>query len=291
MSSIPIPLPPALIDAATAAGLDHRDARLLHHHATSVYLLPHADAVARLSPATAAERAHTAVAITRWLRGHDFPAPEPLNAPHVTGSALITFWSYYPTVDQPTEPAVLGHLLRVLHQLPHPPVTLHEYRPLNDLLATLATTADAVLDSDGRDWLTDRAHTLLDDYQHLQSALGSGLIHADAYPGNLIRTPNGTLLGDWDETSTGPRELDLANTIQGNLRFGRPAQHLDAFTHAYGHDPRTWPGLTTLVAIRDLHTLGSYLRRAATGDNAAHTELHHRIRTLRGNTPARWHTV
>jgi hypothetical protein len=45
----------------------------------------------------------------------------------VDGSRL-TFWRYYPQDDRPQpEPARLGELLRELHRLPAPPISLPEY--------------------------------------------------------------------------------------------------------------------------------------------------------------------
>lgn len=84
---------------------------------------------------------------------------------------------------------------------------------------------------------------------------------------------------------TGPAGRDLAP----GTRFGQPPGKLDAFTRAYGYDPRAWEGLPVLIAIRDLHTLGSFIRRADTGDAQAAMQLQHRLDTLRsGDTTTRW---
>ncbi|UQI45897.1 phosphotransferase [Streptomyces sp. HU2014] len=56
------------------------------------------------------------------------------------------------------------------------------------------------------------------------------------------------------------------------------------------YDPRDGQG-PLLIAIRDLHTLGSFIRRAGTGDTEATRQLEHRRSTLRsGHTTARWDT-
>ena len=128
-------------------------------------------------------------------------------------------------------------------------------------------------------WLTDRATELIDRYHELDSELGTGFVHGDAYSGNTLWGPDGILLGDWDEASSAPLELDLANTYQG-ARFGETETELDAFADAYGWDIRTWDGFAILRDMRDLHTLGSYIRRSAT-DRAAAAELRLRVRTLR----------
>jgi aminoglycoside phosphotransferase (APT) family kinase protein len=120
-----------------------------------------------------------------------------------------------------------------------------------------------------------------------------GLIHGDAHPGNLLRTPaGGVLLGDWDHVAVGPREWDLVQIHDTRRRFGRPgAGEVDRFTAAYGQDVRGRPGLATLLAIREVTGLSPYLRTAAARPFSA-AELAHRLDTLRrgdtGGTPARW---
>ncbi len=128
----------------------------------------------------------------------------------------------------------------------------------------------------------------LGEYERLDFPLGHGWIHGDAYPGNTLWDGDRALLGDWDEVGTGPRELDLVNTHQG-ARFGRPQAERAAFTAAYGYDVTAWPGFPVLREIRDLHTLGSYMRLAGTGNRRAAIELGFRLGTLkRGDADAQW---
>lgn len=97
---------------------------------------------------------------------------------------------------------------------------------------------------------------------------------------NLLWDGARVVLGDWDEASVGPRELDLVNTYQG-VRFGRTERQLREFAEAYDYDVTQWPGFSTLRAIRDLHTLGAYLRRGDQGDRLARQQVMHRVETLR----------
>lgn len=276
--------------AARASGLRASDARQLWRHATSVYLLPAERLVARLTVGDdAADAARRAVAVTRWLRVQGFPVVEPaaVDQPFFSGDHTVTFWRYYPQ-DRPTsvEPWRLGELLRVLHRLPEPPIELQVYQPLQRLGATVISSTS--LNADERQWLLDQRARLLEAYAGLDFPLGVGHIHGDAYPGNLLWHGDDVLLADWDETAIGPRELDLVNTHHGT-RFGRTVQQLDAFDRAYGSSLRTWSGFSVLRAIRDLHTLGSYIRRADRGDHTAMAELRHRLVTLQqGNITTRW---
>ncbi|MGH3601349.1 MAG: hypothetical protein ACRDQH_13935, partial [Pseudonocardiaceae bacterium] len=82
--------------------------------------------------------------------------------------------------------------------------------------------------------------------------------------------------------------LDLVNTHQG-ARCGRTQTERSAFNAAYGYDVTAWPGFPALREMRDLHTLGSYIRLADTGNEQAATQLDFRIDTLkRGDANALW---
>ncbi|GAA3464332.1 phosphotransferase family protein [Saccharothrix longispora] len=281
--------------AAHELGLNTSGLRLLHQHATAVYLLPAADAIARVHTGDPAAAVRS-VTIAHWLTDQGFPATTPLPGSRpIThdNKRAITFWTHYPQPTPPArpDPAALGRLLRELHRLPPPPVILPVYRPLASLNATIATAV--CLHTEDRAWLTDTAGALLVDYAELDFPLGHGHLHGDAYPGNLLldTTSGHWRLGDWDETAAGPRELDLANTYQG-IRMGRTTAELNRFAQAYGYDLRDWTGLPTLRAIRDLHTLGSFIRRADRGDSEAATELRRRLHVLRQGGPTRtWHGV
>jgi len=270
-----------LTTACAAVGLDPARLTLLKQHATSVYLHEPAQAVVRVNRGKDRERARTAVAITRWLVEQGFPATAPLDVaqPHEIDDASVTFWRHYPQDGRPPpEPAALGTLLRQLHQLPQPPITLAPYRPLTRLGAVLERGTK--LNEADRAWLISRRLELLAEFDQLHSELGEGFVHGDAYPGNTLWDGDRPILGDWDEVAHGPRELDLVNTHQG-ARFGRSPADRAAFNAAYGWDITRWAGFPTLRAMRDIHTLAVYIERADVGDKAASIELRHRLGGLR----------
>jgi hypothetical protein len=279
-----------LQQACQSIGLPADDAKPLRQHATNVYLLPAEQVVVRVAHSgSSAVTAERAVQVTSWLCAQGFPATEPINVPQPinTGEHTVTFWRYYPQGDRPTpEPWRLGALLRDLHQFPAPQITLPPYEPLARFASIVEHSTG--LPPDDRIWLLDERQRLLDAYQRLDFPLGYGLIHGDAYPGNLLWRGSTAILGDWDELANGPRELDLANTHQG-VRFGRSAEQLKQFSQAYGYNLTSWDGSPILFGLRDLHTLVSYVRLAERGDLAATAELRWRIDTLRaGQKTARW---
>ncbi|WP_328410734.1 aminoglycoside phosphotransferase family protein [Streptomyces violaceus] len=254
-----------------------------------MFLLPGEGIVVRVSPASQRRRLEAAVSLTRWLITNDFPATEPADAsqPVAKDSYVITFWRHYPQPGS-GHPAAghLGSLLRAFHELPPPPIDLLEYQPLSSL--EVAVDSSTYLTSSQREWLITRRAELLESYRDLDFPLGYGHLHGDAYPGNTLWDGPDVRLGDWDEVSFGPREIDLANTFQG-IRFGRSLEELDEFSLRYGYDIRNWPGLRVLCGIRDLHTLGSFIRRADRGDEGAGKQLGYRIETLRNEDgQARW---
>jgi Ser/Thr protein kinase RdoA (MazF antagonist) len=228
--------------------------------------------------------------VADWLVSQGFPSIEPLIDHAIDiGDVTVTFWAYYPQ-DQRGEPPAreLGALLRKLHALPAPPFDLPAYRPLAGLMRAL--NIPGTLSVGDRAWLKTQTQTLTEQYRQLHSHLGIGLVHGDAHTGNTLWGPNSVLLGDLDEVSMAPRELDLANMYQ-DVRYGTPESELDEFTDAYGWDVRNWEGFTVLRDMRDLHTLTGFIRRAVT-EPAAADELRMRIDVLRNPHDTRlWHAA
>jgi hypothetical protein len=281
-----------LTQAGQLVGVDTRDAVLLRYHVNAVYYLPHAHAAAHIGPAKRIEQARTGVAVTRWLRTGGFPASAPLDIqqPVEVDGQVLTFWRYYDQTGRRLPPArELARLLRDLHTFGPPPCPLPAYRPLDSFRDELKVYGPTVLTDPEYHFLQRRATDLLRDYDRLNSALGSGLIHGDARLGNLLWDGPDVVLGDWDSVSVGYRELDLVITYQG-ARYGRTRTELDDFAQVYGWDVRKWPGYATLRDIRDLQTLGAPLRLAPDRPKVA-DELHHRVAGLRaGDHDQQWHS-
>ncbi|MEU6562596.1 phosphotransferase enzyme family protein [Nocardia nova] len=288
-----------LTSACERVGLDTHDARLLRAHSNAVWLLPHAQAVIRIGRKQhRGLRFEAGLALTRWLAEHDVPVTEPLmDQPVEIDDAIVTVWRFYPQ-DHRGEPPMrdLGAILRQLHTLQDPaPVELRPYPPLSGLTTILGSqAAREVLEPGDRAWLEDRAGELVARYEGLESVLGVGLIHGDAYGGNCLWDGDRVVLGDWDEASVGPREQDLILSCHDHLRFGASEHDLRQFFTAYGlelEEFRTWPAFDVLISMRDLHTLTGYIRRAAADDSAAAGELHRRLGMLRNPSAATapWH--
>ncbi len=290
-ADLPAVAAPALRQAAECCGLDPRGARLIRLFATAVYHLPAAVAVARIALVTSPDtvtRLATSVAITRWLSATGFPVvqPLPVDQPVTSHGCAVTFWRYLPQEGAGPQPgpADLGVLLRRLHRLEPPPVPLPVYQPL--VSVRQAIESSCAIGEDERAWLRDCCSRLLNAYGRLSFSLPPGMIHGDAWHGNLLRDGHRVVLADWDAVSTGPREVDLIPTLQGP-RFGLPDDQRDAFIAAYGHDIRSWDGYPILRQIRELSTITALLRDGHI-DVGARRELQLRLRSLRTGDDQQW---
>lgn len=283
-------IPAALIEACREAGLSSAGARLLRSFANVVYHLPEEGLVVRMATATTPgkyDRLVTSIKVTRWLSAQGFPATRPaeVRQPIAVDGYLVTFWHYEEQDGPPPGPVPLGLLLRRLHALPPVPFDLPTYDPFGTIRRAIADAR--AIDPEEREWLTERCSALSDAYyERLEFSLPYGLVHGDAHRGNLLRTPGGHLLCDWDSVSAGPREIDLAPTMAG-VRFGLTEAQRDGFVEAYGYDIRHWAGYPVLRDTRELQTLTALLRNAHL-DRDALGVLRFRLASLRAGDNRTW---
>ncbi len=279
----------ALRDAASRCELNIRGARLVRLFGTAVYHLPSADAVARIALLTSPNsvtRLATSVRIARWLAEAAFPTVEPLpvDQPVSSNGCVVTFWRYLSQEGPAPDTADLGFLLRWLHQLDPPPVPLPAYQPL--VSVRRAIEVSLAIDEEDRGWLGTRCEQLLAVYCRLSFQLPTGMIHGDAWRGNLLRDGKRVVLADWDTVSMGHREIDLIPTLQAP-RFGLREEERDAFIAAYGRDIRAWEGYPVLREMRELSTLSAILRDGH-ADAASKRELGIRLKSLRSGDDQHW---
>jgi hypothetical protein len=262
----------ALWSACTARGLSTTAARLIHRYSNAVYHLPAEQAVARMTSGSL-HRAQLACDLTGWLvEHHGVAATAPLvHTPpvQVKDGSVVSFWTYYPQPegrDAPTS-VHLARVLRRLHDVDEVPYELETWQPLTSLSAALADpTAAGNLTDEEHQWLTGHVAEVRAQVLALDSPLGHGLIHGDAWAGNLLwhtaAGPDAVVMGDWDWTSYGPREIDLIPTWHAAIRYGRGEQWAEDFAVVYGYDLARWGGFPVLFAMRDLVQLTGPLRRA-----------------------------
>jgi aminoglycoside phosphotransferase (APT) family kinase protein len=283
----------ALADASRQAGLVHDDARLLRVHANAIYHLPRENAVARIRNVTALERMRIAVQAAAWLADQGFPALRPLNVaqPVIVGAHLVTFWEYLPPQDgQAADASHLAHLLRELHRHPLPPFPLPPIRPVGH--TAIDARSSNVLTEDERTWLIARCVELEEHFAQLSTRRSWGIVHGDAHTNNLLPRPHhGWVLIDWDSIGTGPPEYDFMPIYLRPRRFGYPRSLWRDFTAAYGIDPAASPAFDLLAEIREVRSLGAFIR-SAEHNTAARAELSNRLSSLMGGDhERRWYAL
>jgi hypothetical protein len=263
----------ALERACAERGLVSDGARLIHRYSNAVFLLPAEQTVARISTGSLA-RAQLIHNVIGWLvQDRAVAATSTLvQAPpvEVESGGVVSFWTYYPQPEKVAPPTSvqLARVLRRLHDVRAVPFELETWQPLASLSAALADPAIAGnLSEADHDWLVGHIKDVSARVLDLDSVLGHGLIHGDAWAGNLLwhtaAGPDAVVMGDWDWMSYGPREVDLIPTWHAAIRYGRGDEWADDFARVYGYNLASRDGFRTLLAMRDLVQLTGPLRRSA----------------------------
>ena len=257
--------------ACEAHGIDPSGARLIHHYSNAVVLVPAVKAVARIATGRHdPDQIRRSLRITGWLRDRGFPTVTPfddLDVVEVAPQVSVSFWDFLPQPEtpEPFDAADLASLLAELHSLQPPRHDLAQWEPLSSLDDVLAGYAGAVLSAVEHRWISERLADIRDCLRGREWPLGMGLVHGDAWQGNLMSGPRGPgrpVLGDWDRVAWGPREIDLVPTWHAARRYGRDPSWTQRFVALYGYDLATSPLFEDLMTMRDLAQLPGPLRRA-----------------------------
>ena len=284
--------------ACRRAGLPRAGARLLKFTNNAVVALPAAGAVLRIAgSAGARSRVPAVLAVARWFEDLRLPAvrllpglPQPLE---VEGH-LVTVWR---AVEPGPGPRVgeapvedLARILRALHSVEAPPPSaVGPWNPPGVLRSRLAE-AQGVSEGDA-EFLTREVGAVeagLAALADVEPLLPTGVLHGDAYLGNLVPSRSGPQLCDFDGVARGPREWDLVPVAVGALRFDYGHDLHRRFVHAYGVDVTAWPGFPALRRLRELQLVTSVL--PALGANPAlRPQWRLRLDSLRhGDDGVRW---
>ena len=291
-----------LVSACSLSGLDPAGARLLHNYSNAIIRLPAEDALVRITVGPAdLHRVRLTQDITAWLaRSCRFPATAPfrnVEAVVVDGGAVASFWEYHrqPAILDYTSADLAGLLLE-LHRTGSDgrPGGLPQWQALTSLEAALEDgVPETVLPPEELAWLKDEIAVVRAELSTVDWDLPAGLIHGDAWAGNLLADGHAPrlLLGDWDWVSSGPREVDLVPTWHAARRYGRDSAWTSRFAETYGYDLSISPGFETLMHMRDLVQLTGPLRHSATQPRYLQA-LRQRIEGIRsGDREEQWKTM
>jgi Phosphotransferase enzyme family len=278
----------ALTEVCDVAGLDPAGATLIKYTNNAVYRLHTKQVIIRLgSGEVALKRAQHVTKVARWGATHDAPIVRLLDGieqPVLVDGYAATIWIGLPPADPAWTGAELAQPLRDLHQL-LPPADFPDWDPFSSARRRLAAANG--LSADDIAWLADRWAEAEGTYQRVRPDLAFGLLHGDAYLGNLLREPAGRfVLCDLDNTCRGPIDYDLAVAAVSADRFGAIRDHTD-LAASYGRDitaQESWP---LLRRIRELVLVTSVIPNLR--DRPAIAEVHaHRLATLRTGQSTLW---
>jgi Ser/Thr protein kinase RdoA (MazF antagonist) len=192
----------------------------------------------------------------------------------------VTWWRHLPQHGPVLRAGDLAGPLLRLHALRPPPFDLPRWDPVGASRARIM--ACATLGADERRALLGLVRTAVDELGRIRYALPAGVIHNDAYIGNLLRGRDGApVLCDLDGLCHGPREWDLIPERVACIRYGRPEADYQRLVDGYGFDPRRWDGWPALRLARELRVLTTALPLLASS-RAVAAEFHRRMAGLRG---------
>jgi aminoglycoside phosphotransferase (APT) family kinase protein len=279
-----------LAAVCAGAGLDPSHAELIKFTNNAVFRLRAAPVVVRIAGSTATrERVDTVVRVARWLEGHGFPAVRLLpdvEQPIRLDGQVITLWEQVQDIGPRPDGAQLAVLLRRLHRLPRPPAVLPPWSPMEEVRQRLAEPED--LDAGDHTFLLGECDEIEESLAGLRFVLPPGVIHGDAFIGNLIAGRRGPVMCDFDGTTIGPREWDLTPVAVGRLRLDYPGDDHALLAKRYGLDIMEWDGFPVLRRLRELKLVTSVLPilRSNPGVRA---QWEHRMRTYKArDLTARW---
>jgi Phosphotransferase enzyme family len=280
----------ALAAVCVVAGLDPAGATLLRCTNNAVFELAGAPVVVRIVASNALRhRVDKVVRVATWLAEHDVPAVRLLPgivAPVAAGPYLATVWEAVPHGGKRPRGRDLARLLRRLHELPEPSFALPAWEPLDDVRRRIGE-ADGLDDADLA-FLQERCGEVSDRLDALEFALPSCLLHGDAHLGNLIPSPAGPVLCDFDSASLGPPEWDLTPLAVGVVRFGEPVGRYRELVRSYGFDVTRWEGFPVLRAVRELKLITSVLPILSSRPEVRPEFFRRLTDVRRGDDSARW---
>ncbi len=207
----------AAMSCAAALGLSAEDATVLNDSNRLVLRLMPCDVVARVAPmAYQANGQQLEVEVARRLAETDSPvaALDPRVPPRVYSrdGFVIDMWTYYePVPSQELSPADYAHALERLHVgMRKIDVTAPHF------MDRVADTQHDVANRDVTPELSDADRELLaSTLRSLRRSIADRsaaeqLLHGEPHPWNVLRTKNGPLFIDFENSARGPIEFDLA---------------------------------------------------------------------------------
>jgi aminoglycoside phosphotransferase len=247
-----------------------------------------AHVVGRIGQRGTEMQAQKEIKVSRWLNEVGIRAVrviESLTQPSIVDGYPVTWWEELPK-HQPASPAELGTVLRRLHSMP-PPTSfqLPDFVPLADVRSRISD-AQSIGDDD-REWLLGHAQILQAQFEeHSSDDMHWGVLHGDAWQGNVVVDRDGPVVLDFEAFCVGPQHWDLIPVAADYTDFERIEKgQYDDFTRAYGLDVTESFSYRTFADIQEFRWVAYLLSK--NGD-AESREVAHRIACLKGLIPRPW---
>jgi Ser/Thr protein kinase RdoA (MazF antagonist) len=213
------------------------------------------------------------VAVARYAARHGAPVVPPAKdvdpGPHIKDGFALTLWTHVKTREELASETVVGEALARLH------LAMREF-PAESLPPRLPVHAQienglAALERD--EFVAPRTLATLhglhremtDELAEVQGT--NGVLHGDAHPWNLLRTPEGWRWIDMEETGYGPQEFDLAVLA---VKVDDPEAALGAYAAAAGRPVVDISSLAPFQRIRELESVVWGLGMAVTDPSYRH---------------------
>jgi len=277
-------------DVCAIAGLNPAGARLIKFTNNAVFELADEPVVVRIPGSkTVQDRVEKVIAVARWLAEHDMPSVRLLNdmdQPVRVGDRKATLWQRVSGEGSTPTGRDLGRILRRYHSLPGPRFSLPPWRPMAAIRQRIMEAER--LSSTDRTFLEQCCDETEEQLGALEFFLPSGPIHGDSFLGNLIPSPRGPVICDFDSAASGPREWDLTPVAVGKLRFNYTPDAHREIVESYGVDVLSWPGFVVMRKLRELQLVTSVLPVLKSNPSLT-DQWCHRFATFRdGDTSATW---
>lgn len=276
-----------LAEAASVNGLSSKGLEVIRNGS---HLICKVDGlVARVGEAGSENRALREIGASQWLARNGVPVVETVEdvrQPTIVARHPVTWWRMLGEHRHAT-PSELARVLRQLHQVPASDrFCLPRLSPLDGAMEKLSRAHLSVRD---REWLGRKVQSCRDDFEQLCRSGPIGVVHGDAWQGNVVVLGSGhAVLVDLESVCLGPTEWDLIAVAADYVDFSRiSADEYESFVAAYGSDVTQSPSFRLMADIQELRWL-LYVLGKATNDAAAAKEVAHRIACIRGEIERPW---
>lgn len=229
------------------------------------------------------------VAVSDWLTSAGIRASRTSDhkQPLMVAGHPVTVWRHLDSEGRKATAHELAALLASLHELPEDgrPQSLPDFDLFDRVDARLAhpdAPADAVA------YLRDELVRLRAEYAALSYPSNQSAIHGDAHVQNVMVTPEGCVLIDFERFGIGHPEDDLAVTATEHTVGWHTDADYGAFCDEYGRDVTEWAGFETLRRV-NLLKITSWLMQNVGNSPDIREEFDVRLATLRdGTAPRPW---